>query len=296
MIPFRRWFLVAALAICADVGAAVGGSAAVPELTAEQIVEKNVAARGGLEAWRKIQTMIWIGHMESEHAPMPGLQFTMEQKRPNKTHFEVRTIGERNVRMFDGAQGWKMGPGHGGGPSVKPYTPQEVKFARDAQGIDGPLIDYQAKGNTVALEGIDELEGRKAYRLSVRLASGDTQRVWIDAVNFLDIRYDRHADGPSGAASTVSLFYRHYKTVEGLQIPSVIETAAGSGMKADRMVIERVALNPPLSDREFTRPDGRVRREAIAPGVRTRPPVDRAPIEPSTLPAAPGPDPASGQK
>jgi outer membrane lipoprotein-sorting protein len=291
-----RWIWVAALAVCVDAGAAVGGSAPVPELTAEQIVEKNVAARGGLEAWRKIQTMVWIGHMESEHAPAPGMQFTLEQKRPNKTRFELRGPGEKNVRMFDGTQGWKLGPAHEGQPGVRPYTPQELKFAQDTQGIDGPLIDYQAKGNTVTLEGTEQIEGQKAYRLNVRLASGESHHVWIDAQNFLDIKVDRRIESPSGTVGTVAVFYRHFKTVEGLQIPSVIETGVGSGRQPDRMVIERVALNARLNDREFTHSDERVRRQGIATGVRTRPPLGQAPMEPSTLTAAPGPDPVSGQK
>ena len=38
---------------------------AVPKLTATQIVDKNVAARGGLQAWRAVQTMTWKGKMDA---------------------------------------------------------------------------------------------------------------------------------------------------------------------------------------------------------------------------------------
>jgi len=44
-------------------------SANVPEapaqLSAAQIVERNVAARGGLQAWRAVQTMSYSGKMDA---------------------------------------------------------------------------------------------------------------------------------------------------------------------------------------------------------------------------------------
>ena len=82
------------------------------------------------------------------------------------------------------------------------------------QVIDGPLIDYLAKGNTVTLESLDEFEGHKAYRLGVRLATGEIDQIWIDAQTFLDIRYDRPFAGGPGRTK-VSVFYRDYKAVEG---------------------------------------------------------------------------------
>lgn len=281
-----RWIPVVALAagVVASAMATDRGAPLARELTAAQIIEKNVAARGGLEAWRKIETMVWTGHMESIHAPVPMMLFVMQQKRPNKTHFEINALGDRTIRVFDGQRGWKLKPDQQGKAQVKPFTFEEVTFAHAAQVIDGPLIDYLAKGNTVTLEGLDEVEGRRAYRLSVRLATGETDQVWIDAQTFLDVRYDRPFAGGPGH-DRVSVFYRDYKAVEGLQVPSVIETGAGAGVRPDRMVIERVMLNPPLDDRTFARP----RTHGPGGGVAMDNPPAQSPrgipLNPSTAPA-----------
>jgi hypothetical protein len=288
VVVFALAGLPAVAPLCAEPG--------ISELTTEQVVEKNVAARGGAEAWAKIQTMVWVGHMQSEHAPVPIMAFVMDQKRPNKTRFEIDAMGQKTVRVFDGAHGWKVQPNRAGGPDTKPYTPQEVTFAFRAQLIDGPLIDYQAKGNVVALEGIDEVEGRKAFRLKVQLASGETDHVWIDAQTFLDIKYDRPSYGPPGTPQTVLIFYRSYKTVEGLQIPAVIETPSASGQTPDRMVIEGVALNPPLADRIFAQPGAKSRRSASAAGLPPEWAVGRTPTGPAAPQAAPTPGPESGTK
>jgi hypothetical protein len=311
-----RWIIVAALlGPWFQVAALEAKPPPVSILSADQIVERNVAARGGLEAWRKVQTMIWIGHVQSTHAPMPSMPFVMQLKRPNKTRFEINSMGEKTLRVFDGQHGWKVQPARHGDAGVKPYTPQEVTFAFRAQLIDGPLIDHQAKGNTVALEGIDEVEGHRAYRLKVQLASGETDHVWIDAGTFLDIRYDRPSYGPTGTPP-VSLFYRDYRAIDDVQIPTVVETAGGPGLPPDRMVIDRIMLNPVVEDRAFEVPGGPGRRGGVATGARSgrtvRPSPDAAsatsgasaadagsapnPIAPPSTSGAATPEPGSGPK
>jgi hypothetical protein len=185
---------------------------------------------------------------------------------------------------------------------VQPYTPQEVTYAFRAPGFDGPLIDYQAKGHAVALEGIDQIEGHKAYRLSVQLASGETDHVWIDALTFLEMRYDRPSYAPGAKSSTVSMFYRNYKPIEDLLIPMTIETSAGPGQTPDRMMIDRILLNTPLEERTFAAPGGPGRqRSRLSMNPRTAPAASPAPAapasaEPQVPPSASNPDPGPGPK
>jgi len=262
--------------------ALAAGCASGAKLSAAEIVAKNVAARGGLDAWRNVETMVWIGHIESAHAPLPSMQFKLEQKRPNKTRLQINALGDKSVRVFDGAQGWKLRPARGR-PEVQPYTPQELKFAQAGHGIDGPLIDYAAKGNRVTLESVDEIGDRKAYHLNVRRAKGSNEDVWVDTKTYLDIRYDRMADGPAGALRRVSATYADYRTVEGLQIPFLIETPGGPGKTPDKMQIETVVLNAPLDDSTFENPAAPHPRNRGRPSVAPQAP---APPAPSTAPSA----------
>ncbi len=261
--------LASTFAWAAEAGAPSG-------LTADQIVEKNVAARGGLEAWRKVQSMAWFGHIESANAPVPSMPFSIEMKRPNKTRFELQVKNQVAVRTFDGAQGWKLRQASSGKPEVQPYAANEVNYARNEQGIGGPLMDYAAKGIAIKLEGVDEIEGRKAYRLALRFPSGLVQHVWIDAQTFLDIKSERESHGRFGQSAKVAVFYRNYQTIEGLQIPLIIESHDGNSKAVDKMVIAKVLLNPPLDDQVFAKPrvpgrpsagrNGRVSVEAAVPG------------------------------
>lgn len=224
------------------------------QLSAAQIVQKNVAARGGLEAWRKIKTMVWIGHLESEHAPQPSMGFILEQARPNKTRFQLIGMKTRTVRAFNGIQGWKTRASQDGRSSPESYTTEELRFAQTAPGLDGPLIDSAAKGYSVSLDGSENIEGHKVYRLIVQLPGGERDQVWVDAQSFLDVRYDRPFHGSGSTSHTVSVLYRSYKFIDGVQVPSEILTGAAPGRNPDRMVIERVVMNAPLGDRIFGDP------------------------------------------
>src|ERR1700694_3636192 len=119
-LPRPVGVVLCAMALAA--GACWGASTPAEELSAAQIVAKNVAARGGLEAWRKVSTMVWVGHLERLDAPAPSMPFVMQLKRPNKTRFEVNAMHQTSMRIFDGAQGWKTRPGSGGGHALVPYT------------------------------------------------------------------------------------------------------------------------------------------------------------------------------
>lgn len=277
-----RLVCMASLALCIAPPASANDIGA---LTADEVVAKNAAARGGLEAWRKIHTMVWTGHIESSHAPAPHMPFLMEMKRPNKTHFQIKMRGEGATRVFDGAHGWEVRPARTGRPELVPYTAAELRSAADAPGLDGPLMDHLAKGIAVSLDGMDKVEGRKAYRLNIKLPSGTAYHLWVDAQTFLDIKYDRRVRNAFGQIGTVSVFFRNYKTVDGLQLPFAIETMAGvrgaggeSGQDAssDKMVIDRIVLNPPVSELAFAKPSLFGRANEVS--------VEIAPQSPSQFP------------
>jgi hypothetical protein len=221
--------------------------------TAAEVIDRNVAARGGLDAWRKVDAMVWLGHLEHNGKEVQRIPFVMTLKRPNLTRFELKEQFNSFTRIFDGAHGWKVRPGADGRPDTKAFSPEEAKFARTEFVIDGPLIDYQAKGVKADLDGVDTVDGRKAYRLSLRLPNGGERKVWIDIKTNLDIRLDRPATNPLKPGAPVSVYYRDYADTDGVQVARSIETGVGTG-QGDKLVIDRVLVNPKLDDGTFALP------------------------------------------
>jgi hypothetical protein len=242
--------------------AAAAGLAAAPALaipwTAAQIVENNAAARGGAVAWRRIETLAWTGHVESAGRSGRAVPFLLEQKRPDRTRFEVTVDGQKAIRGFDGAAGWKLRLGSAGRPELQSFTGDELRFARGAAGIGGPLMEQAAGGAAVSLAGLQEIEGRRAYALDLRLPSGGASKIWVDAETFLELRYDREFVNAQGRTAVSSVVFGDYRAVEGLQVPFSVRTGTPDGRSRDTLRIERVVLNPRLSDRAFAKPGSAV--------------------------------------
>jgi hypothetical protein len=270
--------VVPALAIALAVAfAGVAHAAAHPNkplaTTAAEVIDRNVAVRGGQEAWRKVNTMMWLGHLErGGRADGPHIPFVMQLERPNRTRFEIKEQYNQFTRIFDGSRGWKVRPGNDGQPDMKTFSKEEVNYARDEFAIDGPLLDYKTKGVTADLDGIDMLDGHKAYRLSLKLASGTARKVWVDAETNLEVRYDRPATSPFAPGAPVSLYYTGYKTVDGLKIPASLQTSSDPNSSVretgDKLVIDRMIVNPKLDAQTFLPPPTPIRRggKVLIPG------------------------------
>lgn len=289
---FRQSLMISAsLAFAVSLAAAADVPSSGTKLSATDVVEKNVAARGGLQAWRAVKTMslegkLGAGGNQRAALPVPGVErrssrpsqpsfsnrpaeeaqlpFVMELKRPRKMRFEVRFNGQTAVQVFDGAQGWKLRP-FLNRREVEPYTADETKVASMQADLDGPLVDYAAKGTRVELDGMDKVEDRDTYKLKLTMKNGEAVHVWIDAQTFLEAKIEGQPRRLDGVYHPVEVYFRDYRPVSGLQIPFALETKVlpvsrtALGLKdppvpVEKIVIEKVAVNPKLEESLFSKP------------------------------------------
>jgi hypothetical protein len=245
------------------------------ELNAAQIVERHITARGGLVSWQRIETMTWFGRIENTSPQVPVVPFLLQTKHPGKTRFELRTDEFKSVRTYDGDHGWVLRQSRLGRPDVRAFAGDEMRYVKDAPGFAGVLIEHIAERLAIALEGIEPVDGRSAYRLAVTLPSGARHHVWIDMQTFLDIKYDRAWHGQGGQEGTVAVYNRAFSSVDGLQVPARIEIGGAPGKAPERMTIEKVMINPPLEDRIFAMPRGFEQRREVMVDMRAKSAGDR---------------------
>ena len=263
---------------------AADNSSARAKLTAAQIVEKNVAARGGLQAWRGINALSMTGKMDAggnnrPTLPVPGrksgkqmpaprpaeqvqLPFVMELKRPRKVRVELEFNGQTALQVFDGANGWKVRP-FLNRREVESYTAEEMKAASTQAELDGYLVDYVAKGSKVELVGTEKVEERDTYKLQLTTKSGQAIHIWIDAATFLETKIEGTPRRLDGKYRPVEIYLREFRMVNGLVLPYLLETRVreenAPGMKTpqtitEKIVIEKVVVNPKLDDALFSKP------------------------------------------
>jgi outer membrane lipoprotein-sorting protein len=236
--------------------AAVNETAASPRLTASEIVEKNVAARGGLAAWRAVQTLSMTGSMEAGGKENPALPFMLEMKRPHKTRLEIEFAGKSAVQVYDGNHGWKVRPFLGRN-EVESFTPDELKAAAFEADLDGILIDYAAKGERIDLVGVEKVNGRDAYHLKVARTGGNTRSVWVDAETFLEAKIEGLPRRLDGKDRPVEVALSDYRPEQGLVVPHVLETTVVGMKKAKprKITIDSVVVNPGLDESRFAKPE-----------------------------------------
>ncbi|WP_196766802.1 outer membrane lipoprotein-sorting protein [Burkholderia territorii] len=234
-------------------GTAQAGGASAGRASAAQIVERNVAARGGLQAWRTVNTLTMSGLMEAGGKKNTALPFVMTMKRPHKSRVEVRFNGQTAFQVYDGAQGWKVRP-FLGRDEVEPFTPAEAKSAAQAAELDGPLVDYASKGSTVQLIGSETVEGHRAYVLKVTTKERAERRVWIDAATYLELKIDGDPRVLDGRMHGVSVFFRDFRKEGGIVVPHTLETAVAGVKGTHKLTIDHVAVNQPVDDASFGKP------------------------------------------
>jgi len=222
-------------------------------LTPAQIVEKNISARGGLGAWRAIDSLIMTGKI-AVGANRPQVSFALDVKRPRKARIEVQFNGETAVHIYDGQNAWKIMP-FLDRYNVEPYPSEEMNDAPASLDLDGPLIDYEAKGTFIELDGMEKVDGRDAYRLRLTMKDGTVRRIWIDGQTFLEAKVEATPRRFNGNLHAVITFYRDYKLVQGLTIPHLFVTALDGVEQTEKVIVENVVINPKLDDKLFTKPE-----------------------------------------
>lgn len=246
-------YITACLALVNATAVTTTYGAQTADMTVAQIVEKNAKARGGLEAWRAVSSMTMSGEMDAGGKKNTMLPFVMSMKRPYKSRLEIRFQDQPAVQVYDGTQGWKVRP-FLGRDDVEPFSPAEAKVASGWPQLDGPLINYAAKGTKVELQGTEAVEGKDAYKLKLTMKNGEQRNLWIDASSFLEVKIDGDPRKMDGKLRNVAIYYRDFKKVNGLSVPYVTETVVDGVGQTHKMNIQTVTLNPPLDDTIFAKP------------------------------------------
>ena len=225
-------------------------AAAAPAQTVDEIVARNAAARGGAAAWRAVQSLKCTGSMDVGK----GMQvpFRLELKRPRRMRLEFDFDGATAVQTYDGAAGWKLAP-HLGRAEAEPLTTAELATAAGQAELDGPLIDYAAKGHRLELLGHESVDGRDAFRLKLTLKGGAVRTLYVDAETGLETRVEA-MQTLRGEPKLLRTRFGDYKTVAGLRLPHVLESRLEGSPYSHKLTIASVEVNAPMADARFGKP------------------------------------------
>jgi photosynthetic reaction center cytochrome c subunit len=215
--------------------------AAVP--TADQILDKYVAALGGAEAIGKISSRIEKGNIDAGGHQTPIEVFA---KAPNKRVSVMHASGGDSITAFDGTAGWLGNTGR---------SPRDMVGAE----IDAARLDADFHFATHVKEIFsqfrvgrpDKVGDRQVYTVIGVRQGQPPVRLYFDEASGLLLRLARYADTPVGRNPT-QIDYADYREVDGIKLPFRWTLARTGGRFT--IQIEEVRQNVPIDDAKFAKP------------------------------------------
>jgi outer membrane lipoprotein-sorting protein len=218
--------------------------------TVDELIAKNVQARGGAEKIKAVQSIRSSGKMTmGPGVEAPGV---MIQKRPDMMRVEFTVQGLTAVQAYDGKSAWMIMP-FMGKKDPELMTADDTKDFQDGADIDGPLVDYKAKGHTVELLGKEKLEGSDVYKLKLTRKNGDVDIIYLDADSFLEVKEDQKRN-IRGSERETETTLGDYKEVNGLMFPFAIQQGIKGSPQQQQLSVEKVELNVPVDAGIFKMP------------------------------------------
>jgi hypothetical protein len=219
--------------------------------TVDELVAKNIEAKGGADALRALQSVKLTGKLIVNEGQVE-LRYVQTKKRPGEVRTEATLQGMTMIHAYDGKEGWRISP-FGGRKDPEKLSADDLKSLIEDAEIDGPLVDWKAKGSTVDYLGTEEVDGTPAYKLKVVRKNGDVNFVYLDPDHFLEIRILTQRV-EHGAQTEVETDLGDYEKIAGVFLPFSIEAGHKGDPDKQKIVIEKADPNIPVDDAIFRFP------------------------------------------
>src|SRR5687767_9297233 len=206
--------------------------------TLEEIINKHVAATGGAEKWKSLQSFAVVSRSEY-------FSFDLYWKKPNRIRIEVPVEYPEpglDIRSFDGKTGWRLNPMEGS-EVARLMSDQETLDLMEMGDAFRELIDYKTKGHRVELAGQEPVDGKPAHKLKLTKPSGAVVHIFLDAKTFLELKRVLRARSPEGEDREIVTVLSDYRLVGGLMLPH----RAGNAVREYR-------VNAPMDESGFRMP------------------------------------------
>jgi hypothetical protein len=247
----RLAILAGVLLACAN------ASAATPLPSADEIIARHCAARGGVDRLRALHSIVSYGTYREAGDDQSKPDSVMALMRPY-----YKLVGDPDHPSKDFSEGWDGAAWEFyGDPGIVLRTVGAASAAtRHHASLDGPLLDYRLHGSDVSLQGLDAVSGHPAYRLRVRMSDGSEEDELVDAENWMLVGQRRvakiHAFGADVATETR---FSDFRPVDGITFAfrtQEVEIASGKVLNesvTSKMVLDRtldpLSFSPPIFQR-----------------------------------------------
>jgi outer membrane lipoprotein-sorting protein len=217
--------------------------------TVDDIVYKHIKAMGGANQIADLKSVRITANMKVMNMDMP-VTTTIVQNKAFRT--ETTAQGMTIIQAVNGKSGWMINPM--GGQSKATVMPEEAVKSMESQKDLTGLYNYKEKGYKLTLDGEEDLDGAKVYKVTATLNSGVKQINYISKDTFYILKIEASMPVEGQLIKTESR-QSDFRQVDGIVFPFVLEvtTTAMPGMT----MVNRIAsleVNPKIDESIFEMP------------------------------------------
>lgn len=223
--------------------------------TADEIIEKSIAAMGGRAAHDKIKTRVASGEL-SIGTPLGDIAGTIEitNAAPNKQRTLIKAdlssinAGQLEIdQRFDGAAGYVMDSMQGN----RDITGSQLDNLK-AQGFPNPFLTYKENGTSVKVGAKEKIGEKDAYLLTFEPPSGFPIKTYVDATSFLPVRTIIRAEVPQMGEMEQIIEPLEYRDVDGIKVP--VKLRMTNAVQSITMTFSKVEQNVAVDEKLFVKP------------------------------------------
>jgi len=230
--------------------ALVGFSTVLAGQTADEIVAKNLVAKGGTEKIRALKSLKMTGRFEQGDFKADVEQ---DSRAPNLIRESFSVQGMTQIQAYDGTNGWQISPFQGR-KDPELLGEDDLRNLTEDADFYGPLVDYREKGNTVEYLGPATVDGDHAYRLKVTLKNGDIFYYYLDPDTYLEIRIEKQQFIRGSVRESLTNL-GSYKLINGVYLPTSLEVGDKRNPNSmAQITFSNIEANVQLPDSEFKMP------------------------------------------
>jgi len=224
--------------------------------TAQELVTKNLAARGGAEKVAAIHSYVTKGELR-----FPGdfkLAYTetraCSDPKTCSDRVDASLQGLTLVQAYNGKLGWRINPFEGRKDAAQMGT-DEARSLADEAIIQGALLSAALRGSAVDYLGREDIDGTLTYKLRVSQKDGTVYTYYLDPDVFLEIKVlERRTIRGSEQETETDL--ADYELVNGVYFPFSMSSGPRNSAPSDKQVItvKSAEANVPVDPGIFQMP------------------------------------------
>jgi outer membrane lipoprotein-sorting protein len=222
--------------------------------TADEVVEKHLAAMGGREALGKLTSRKATGTitLTTPNGNLTG-PVEMYTKVPNKVRayivLDLTPMGMNDKltvdQKFDGTTGWTLDSMQGNNQ----ITGNQLDNMKNAI-FPSALLNYKAAGTTVELLPNETVAGKAAIVLRLTPKAGSVSKLFLDAVTYLPFRSTATINMPQMGGDIEQMGEASdYRTVDGVKVP--FKSVNTTPLQTVTITLTTVEHNVPIDDAMF---------------------------------------------